>query len=170
MGHIQKRGDRKYQARWLDHDGKERAQTFTKKGDAERHITKMESAKDQGAYVDTSNTITVTEYARQWAAARPHRPNTSARVKSLIDIHIAGTSIGGRKLATVRPSEVQAWVTDRAQRLSPGSLRLLVALLRSVYAAAVHDRLVASSPAVRLSLPRQERERIVPLAVTQVQA
>jgi hypothetical protein len=35
MGHVQKRGDRKYQARWLDPDGKERAQTFTKKGDAE---------------------------------------------------------------------------------------------------------------------------------------
>ena len=49
-------------------------------------------------------------------------------------------------------------------------MRLLVALLRSVFAAAVQDRLVASSPVTRLSLPRSERERIVPLSVAQVQA
>jgi site-specific recombinase XerD len=86
----------------------------------------------------------------------------------MIDTQIAGTMLGGRRLATVRPSEVQAWVTDRARVLSPSTLRLLVALLRSVYAAAVHDRLVASSPAARLALPRSERERIVPLTVEQV--
>jgi integrase len=65
---------------------------------------------------------------------------------------------------------VQAWVSDRAQVLSPSTLRLLVALLRSIFAAAVQDRLVASSPATRLSLPRSERERTVPLSVAQVQA
>jgi integrase len=65
---------------------------------------------------------------------------------------------------------VQAWVSDRAQVLSPGTLRLLVALLRSVYTAAVHDRLVASSPVTRVSLPRSERQRIVPLTVAQVHA
>jgi hypothetical protein len=40
--------------------------------------------------------------------------------------------------------------------LSPGTLRLLVALLRSIFAAAVQDRLVASSPVMRLSLPRSD--------------
>jgi hypothetical protein len=57
---------------------------------------------------------------------------------------------------------VRAWVSDRATVLSPGTVRLLVALLRSIFAAAVQDRLVASSPVTRLSLPRSEGERIVP--------
>jgi integrase len=39
-----------------------------------------------------------------------------------------------------------------------------------VYAAAVLDRLVASSPVVRVSLPRDERERVTPLSVDQVKA
>ena len=47
-------------------------------------------------------------------------------------------------------------------------MRLLVALLRSVYNAAVQDRLVASSPVTKLSLPRSERARIVPLTVPEV--
>ena len=63
-----------------------------------------------------------------------------------------------------------AWVSDRAQVLSPGTLRLLVAHLPSSLAAVVQDRLVASSPVTRLSLPRSERERIIRLSVAHVQA
>ena len=49
------------------------------------------------------------------------------------------------RLVAVRPSQVQAWVSDRAQILSPGALRLLVALMRSIFAAAVQDQLTISS-------------------------
>ena len=38
------------------------------------------------------------EYARQWAATRPHRPTTAVRVASLIDKHIDGSKIGARAL------------------------------------------------------------------------
>lgn len=87
---------------------------------------------------------------------------------SLIDVHIAGTRLGERRLADVRPSEVQAWATDRAQVLAPSNLRALVRLLRSMYSSAVLDRLVASSPVVRVQLPRDDRERVVPLTVAEV--
>jgi len=69
-----------------------------------------------------------------------------------------------------RPSEVQVWASDRAQILAPSTLRNLVSLLRSIYASAVLDRLAASSPVVRVALPRHERARVVPLTVEQVQA
>ena len=143
--------------------------TFTRKADAERHLAAVEGAKLSGAYVSDANPVTVGEYARQWAGTRPHRPTTATRVGSLISKHIDGTKIGSMRLAAVRPSQVQAWVSDRAQVLSPGTLRLLVALPRFIFAAAVQDRLVASSPVTRLSLPRSERERIVALSVAQVQ-
>jgi integrase len=170
MGHIRKRGDRKYQARWLDPDGTEKAQTFTRKVDAERHIASVEAAKLHGTYVDAASKITVTEKAREYAAIRPHRATTAARMKSLIDTHIATTPLGARRLPTVRPSEVQAWVTDRSQVLSPNTLRLAVGFLRSVFNAAVRDRVVAFNPCIGLTLPRAEYERIVPLTVVQVAA
>lgn len=109
MGHVQKRGDRKYQARWLDPEGRERAQTFTRKIDAERHLTSVEGAKLASAYVDQTNKITVSEYAKQWAAARPHRASTAARTATLIKTHIEAIPLGSRRLVAVRPSEVQAW-------------------------------------------------------------
>jgi integrase len=43
-------------------------------------------------------------------------------------------------------------------------------MLRSVFASAVGDRLIASSPVGKLALPSAARERVVPLTVEQVRA
>jgi integrase len=89
-------------------------------------------------------------------------------VDSLIRTHIEGTPLGRRPLRDVRPSEMQAWVTGRSKVLAPLTLRNLVTTVRSIFAGAVADRLIASSPCVRLSLPSARRERLVPLTVDQV--
>jgi integrase len=159
-----------YDVRFRDPDGRQRKRTFTRKGDADRFAATVEADKLRGQYVDHSHRTTVAEYARAWAAARPHRPSTARRVSALIEVHIAGTGLGSRRLSAVRPSEVQAWASNRAQVLAPSTLRSLLSLLRSIYSSAVLDRLVASSPVVRVSLPRHERPRVTPLSVTQVQA
>ena len=173
MASIDKRdrgGTVTWLARWRDDTGRQRKRSFRRKIDAQRFVTQMESDMLRGQYVDPFDTTTVLEYARRWAASRIHRPTTARRVESMIDTHIAGTSLGARRLAAVTPSEVQAWASDRAQVLAPTTLRNLVSLLRSVYASAVLDRLVGSSPVVRLSLPPTHRERVVPLSVEQVLA
>ncbi|MCV2489456.1 site-specific integrase [Geodermatophilus sp. YIM 151500] len=164
------RGTKVYDVRFRDPDGRQRKKTFAKKGDADRFAATVEADKLRGQYVDHSDRTTVAEYARAWAAARPHRPTTARRVSSLIETHIAGTRLGDRRLSAVRPSEVQTWASDRAHVLAPSTLRNLVSLLRSIYASAVLDRLAASSPVVRVALPRHERARVVPLTVAQVQA
>lgn len=159
-----------WQARWRDPDGRQRKRTFPRKTDADRFLVTVEADKLGGRYVDPADRTTVVDYARRWAAARPHRPTTARRVSSLIETHTAGTRLGDRRLSAVLPSEVQSWATDRAAVLGPLTLRNLVSLLRSIYASAVLDRLVASSPVVRVQLPRHERERVVPLTVEQVRA
>src|SRR3954466_6516974 len=172
MASVEKRvrnGRTTYQARWRDDQGRQRKKAFTKKGNADRYAATVEADKARGTYVEPSK-ITVAEYARSWAETRPHRSTTARRTEMMIRLHIEGTRLGGRKLADVRPSEVQAWATDRSRVLAPTTVRQAVGLLRSVYGAAVLDRLVASSPVVRIQLPRCERERIVPLSVEQVVA
>lgn len=163
-------GKIKWRARWRDPDGRQRMRTFTRKGDAERFVATVRADVLRGTYIDTSDRTTVAEYARRWAEGRVHRPSTASRVSRQIEVHIAGTRLGDRRLAAVLPSEVQAWVSERAHVLAPSTLRTLVSLLRSVYASAVLDRLVSTSPVVRIQLPRDERERVVPLTVEQVRA
>lgn len=169
MAHIRKLGERRYQARWGDPDGRECSKIFSRRTDAEDKIKKVEHCKLDGSYVDHKNPITVAQYATQWSATRPHRSTTATRVKSMIDNHIAGTRLGGRRLSAVRTSEVQAWVTERSQTLSPGTVRLVVRPLCSIFNAAVQDRLLARHPVTRLSLPRSEKHRITSLSVIEVQ-
>src|SRR5262245_24374404 len=81
--------------------------------------------------------------------------------------------LGGRPIVRVRPSEIQAWVASRSAILAPGTLRNYLGMLRSVFAAAALDGVIARNPVLpagRLSLPRRERPKIMPLTVAQVQA
>lgn len=168
MASIQKRPDGQYRARYRGPDGKEHARHFARKVDAQRWLDAQTAAIVTGSHVDPRDRTTVVEYTRRWVASRPHRPNTARKVESIIRTHIEGTTLGARRLSSVLPSELQGWVSDRAKVLAPSTLRVVVGLVRSMYAAAVIDRLVASSPAVRLTLPSAHRERVVPLTVDQV--
>jgi integrase len=168
VANVAKRPDGVWRARYRDETGREYSKHFARKADADKWVTEQMASVLRGAHVDPTDKTTVTEYARAWAAARPHRASTARRCKSLIDKHIAGTALGARRMASVRPSEVQAWVSGRAQVLSPATLRMLVSLLRSIYNSAVLDRVVSSSPVVRVSIPTSARERVIPLTVDQV--
>lgn len=169
MGNLARRPDGRWRARYKDPDGRWRAKHFARKIDAERFLTTVESSKLRGTYIDPDDRTTVAEYARRWSAARPYRPTTRRRVDDQIRNHIEASALGGRRLAAVLPSDVQAWAADLSTRLAPSTVQLLVNMLKAIYAAAVLDRLVASSPVVRISIPRTDRERIVPLTVEQVQ-
>src|SRR5688572_30045629 len=112
MAHVEKRGAGRWRARYYV-DGRERSKTFDRKLDAERFLASVQGDLLRGAYVDVHDRTTVAQYARRWAEARPHRQSTARRVSSLIETHIAGTTLGERRLAAVMPSDVQAWVTER---------------------------------------------------------
>lgn len=170
MGNVQRRPDGKYRARYRDPSGRERARHFARKIDAQRFLATVESDKLRGQYVDPDDRTTVAEYARRWAASRPHRASTSRRVERIFRNYVDGTGLGARRLASVLPSDAQAWAAGLSRRLAPTTTRAVVDVMRAVYRAAVADRLVASSPFERVTLPRTERERVVPLAVPQVRA
>jgi integrase len=161
-----KRWQVKYQA-----DGRERdGGSFDVKAVAQRRLVELEAAVQRGQWVDPTDQTTVTELVRAHAATRTHRPRTAARIASMIGNHVEKTPLGGRRVASVRPSEAQAWASDRAKHLAPSTLRILVTLVRGAFTAAALDHLVAANPFARVILPRVERGRIVPLTVEQVAA
>jgi integrase len=165
---IAKRPDGMWRARYRDEAGKEHSKHFRRKKDGERWIDEQTAAIVTGQYVDPNDKTTVAAYARTWAASRPHNKRTARRTDSLITNHIEGTKLGARQLKQVLPSEAQAWATGRAAVLAESSAAGLVSLVRSIYKAAVLDRLVAVSPFVRVTLKPAEAKRIVPLTVEQV--
>ena len=168
---VTKRPNGVWRARVLGPDGKERAKHFRTRAAAKAWEADQLAARERGQFIDPNNRTTVAEYGRLWLAGRPHKPLlTAQRTRNIIELHIASRPIGSRRLNAVRPSEVQAWVTDRSQVLAPSTVRLLVGHLSAIYTAAVLDRLVAVSPVQRIKLPDATQERIVPLTVDQVEA
>ena len=150
--------------------GKQRRETFERLADARRRKAEVETELVRGTYIDSRNPTTVAAYAREWVEARPHRPSTRVRELSLVANHIEGTPLGGRRLVDVRATEVQAWASGRAAVLAPSTARLAVRFIRSVFAAAVEDRLIPSSPASRVTVPQPPKAKVVPLTVGQVAA
>jgi integrase len=167
---VSRRPTGQWRARIYGEDGRERAKHFPTKAQARRWEAEQIAARSRGQWVDPSDTTTLTEYARIWAAARPHRASTARRVEALIKHHIEPTALGGKRLNSIKQSEVQAWATDRAQHLAPSTMRNLLSMMRSIFGSAVLDRLISVSPAIRIRLADHRPERIVPLTVEQVRA
>jgi integrase len=159
----------RFRARYRDSDGKQHSQSFERLRDARAWRSQQTAAVAAGRHVAPSTATTVSEYARSWAVIQPHGPATRLRTQRTLS-HVDRSPLGAMRLTAVRPSHVQAWVTDRSRHVAGSTLRTEVTALRAMFTAAVHDRVIAASPAARLSLPPAERPRVVPLTVPQVAA
>lgn len=162
----------KVRARYRDADGRQHSKTFPERGGvraAQAWLREQRAAVDAGVHVAPSTKTTVAEYARVYAASRPHRKTSARRVDSTITNHVEGTALGRMRLTEVTPSAVQTWVTDRSKVLAPSTLRITVNLMRSVFEQAVADRIIGRTPVVRIAMPRTETPRIVPLSIEQVE-
>lgn len=113
---------KRYRVRYIVDGGERSGGSFDRKTDANRRLAELRADLLRGQWVDPTDQTIVCDYARLTMATRPHSARTAARVESIIRNHLDGTALGARRLAAVRPSEVQAWVTDRARVLKPSTL------------------------------------------------
>jgi integrase len=136
--------------------------------DAERFLVEVEHQKHTGAYVDPrAGRVTFREYAEQWRAGQPHRPSTASLYERLLRLH-AYPTLGDRGLSSVRRSEVQGWTAVLAGNVAPATVRQAYAVTRTIFRAAVEDKLLAESPCRKIALPELPGDKIVPLTVEQV--
>jgi integrase len=172
VGSVQKRtqaGTTSWLARWRDPTGIQRKRSFPRRIDAERFLSTVSADLVQGNYIDPSDPTLFRDYAEQWRAAQVHRPTTRAHVETNLRRH-AYPTFGGRRLSTIRPGEVQAWVARLTQVLSPATVQVNHGLVAAVFKAAMRDRLVGSSPCEGTKLPKKLPREVVPLAVGMVDA
>lgn len=170
MASIKKRPDGKYRARYRDHDGKELAQHFARKVDAQRWLDAVAGDLVHGTYVDpNAGRRKFRDYVTEWQAVQVHRPSTAAQVESHLKNHVLPL-LGDRPIAAIRPTEVQAWVSGRAQKLAPATVETVYRYVSAIFRAAVEDQVIARTPCRGIKLPKQERRQVEPLAVEVVQA
>jgi integrase len=159
-----------YRARWRDDTGRQRCKTFAKKGDADRFVATMVAALARGSYIDPgAGRLKVAEYAERWRVIQDHRAGTAALYERALRLHVYAR-LGDRPLASVRHSDAQAFVTALSRSLAPNTARQVHAITRTVFRAAVHDRLISESPFASIKLPAVRRARIDLLTADQLRA
>lgn len=115
------------------------------------------------------------DYAEQWRATQVYRDTSRAHVGTMLRRH-AYPTFGSRPLASILPSEVQAWVTrlgaagEGRKALAPGTIGVVHSLVSGVMKAAVRDRRIVANPCEGTKLPRVERKRVAPRTTEQIQA
>jgi len=131
---------------------------------SQREATKQAEAKlaellhqvDKGTYVDASKT-TLVEHLRAWHAKSvvPHRRPETARIYlSMIDKHVAPSSIASLPLQKVRTSDLEHLYAT--VKLSPSSVTVLHAVIGRALKMAVRDKLLAANPAAAV----EDRPRV----------
>src|SRR5262245_48325043 len=77
-----------FQVRWRDPEGRQRAKTYKRKRDAERHRTNVEADLLRGQYVDPdAGKVTFREYAEDWRQAQTFDPLTAVAVELRLRLH-----------------------------------------------------------------------------------
>lgn len=130
---------KRWRARYVDADGRERSQTFGRKGDAERFLVAIEADLLRGTYVDPQRArLTLSAYAERWLAAQPLRPSSRRTYEIYLRTRIL-PALGARALGSITPTDVRALVTALQRELAPITVHHVHGLLATVLRAAMKD-------------------------------
>lgn len=168
MGNVAKRPDGRWRARYRDAAGKEHAKHFDRKIDAQRWLNEVTASVATGQYVDPrAGRVTLAEYSVGWQSSHVGSEGTARIVDNALRLHIL-PRLGQRPMHALRRSDVQALVKGLSETHSAGTVRNVYDVLARVLAAAVEDRVVASSPCRRVVLPRLDDAEVRPPSVEDV--
>ena len=110
---------RRWQARYLDPDGRERTRTFDRKQDAARFLTTITADVLRGAYVDPdAGKVTFADFAGGWLAAQTFSESSREATELRLRLH-AAEHFGQRELRMIRPSVIQSCVASRRTSRPP---------------------------------------------------
>lgn len=140
-----------WQARYRDPAGRQKAKNYPRKKEAEAFLDTVRDRVRSGTYLDPKRgEITLAAWWQEWWPGHmPARPTTRNRKLSAWTAHIE-PKWGGRKLASIRASEVQAWM--RTQVKGHATQVKVRELFRALMRAAVVDERIAKNPLDTVSI------------------
>jgi integrase len=156
--------------RTLDHRATQK-RGFKTKRDAEQFAATVEVDKLRGEYVAPSvGKTTVGELGPAWLERqRGHmKPSGFKAYNSSWRTHVL-PRWGGRRIAYVRHSNVQPWVSELSTERSASTVVLAHSVLARVLDDAVRDRMLAANPARGVKLPRRPPRHNTYLGAGQLQ-
>jgi integrase len=155
MGHVRRTESGRWQARYRDPSGRERARNFTRKIDADRFLIGVESDKLRGQWIDPeAGRIRLSEVAERWyTTTAPLKPKTRNGYRSLLDSRIL-PDLGDLQLRQVDPVVVREWVASlQEDGLSASRTRQARNVLHAVFNLAVDGSMINRNPVAGVKTP-----------------
>jgi integrase len=171
MASVEKTPNGRYRARYRDAGGKEHLRRFALKRDAQRWLDAETAKLESGSWVAprTAKT-TVGEWCQTWLHTYATRKRSTVR-QAQVHVDKIMAEFGGRRLDTVRPSEVKAWLVRlKEEGYADSYIYALHERMKQIYGDAVHDGLVARSPLSRRTSPGMGKQRPYVAATEQIWA
>lgn len=166
---------RRYRVRYRDPERRSREKGgFRTKRDAEEYLANVTVSTSRGEFVDPKTAkATIAELGGEWIANQSHlKPSAFRSVEAAWRVHVE-PAWGRRRLADIRFSEVQAWVTRfAAGGERPRSATVVIrayGVLAAILDVAVRDRRISTNPARGVKLPRKAKKRRAYLTPAQVE-
>jgi len=154
-GNVAKRPHGKWRARYRDEAGNEHSRHFDRKVDAQQWLDRVTAAVVAGTYADPqAGRITFAAFFGEWSARQVWAPGT------VLAMSLAARSVpfAGTSMKQVRRSDVESWIKSMdAAGLAPGTIKTRYVNVRSVFRAAVKDKVIGSDPTDGVRLPRGRR-------------
>jgi integrase len=154
---IKRRSDRarRWEVRYRDPDGRQRARLFDRRVDAEQFVVGTEHSKLTGTYLDPAlGRMTLGRFVEEHYRATMVglEASTRARDESSLRTHIL-PAFGNRQLVTIDYADCQAWVNELSTRRAPATVVKAAQIMGKVMKAAVRAKRIPHNPMTDVSLP-----------------
>ena len=152
---VKKLTDGKWQVRWRDPNGKQRALRFRTKGEATDHEAAMRLAGESGSdHLAVAPAGSLAELSAQWLTAAIHlAPATVATYRRDLNRYIL-PAMGSVSPKAISPQMIQAWIAAELDRLAPSSVHRHYRTLRTMFGWAIRQGQLSVNPCDRVQPPR----------------
>lgn len=162
MAHIRRHPNAKgrWQVRYVDPAGRERAKNFSRRSDAEKFLHTVETDKLRGQWVDPR--LGRTKFADWAAEVEAGRLNRRASTKARDDAYLRSLilpTFGSHEIAAIQPNEIRQWISELEQRsYAPATIAKAYQILARCFRVAVTDGLIPRTPCREIKLPKNEQD------------
>jgi integrase len=163
---------KRWMAVWIGPDRTGNSKAFGRKVDAERFVAAVEADMLRGTYVDPRRgAIRVRDYAEdKFLPTLIHlRPNSAVTYESHLRTHVY-PALGDYRIGALGKADVKSFVAAKARELAPSTVETVIAVLRTMLAAAVEDGVIPVNPCSRVGLPQVMPRVLQPLEPAEVLA
>lgn len=160
----------RWQARWRDSAGKQRAKNFTRKGDAVAFLEQTKTSIRLGEGVDASaGRATLYALADRWLDASPHlAPGTLATYRRDLDRYIL-PELGPLAVADLTDDAIQRFLAKESKKYAASSVHRHYRTLRTMLEWGVRRRMIASNPCGNVKPPRISATKVNYLTADEVE-